>query len=97
MGNYKLSSSSTLDFVGIYKFGKNRFGNEQAKKYLISIENILIELAENPYLDRDASMFAHNLKYYNFRAQVIFYIRDSPNTIYIVRVLGSRMNFIEHL
>ena len=97
MGNYKLSSSSESDFVNIYKFGKKRFGIEQAKKYLVSIELFLMELSEKPYMDKDASMFAHNLKYYNFRAQVIFYIRDNSDTIYIVRVLGSRMNFIDHL
>lgn len=97
MGNYKLSSSSENDFIGIYKFGRNRYGIQQAKKYLFSLEDFLVELAENPNLARDASMFAYNLKYYNYKAHVIFCLIDNSNTIYIIRVLGSRMNFIEHL
>ena len=97
MGNYSLSGSASIDLIGIYKFGKNRFGKQQAQKYLFSLENFLKELSERPNLARDASMFAHNLKYYNYKSHVIFYLINSSNTIYIVRVLGSRMNFIEHL
>lgn len=33
MGSYKLSRAAQTDFIGIYKFGKNRFGIRQAKKY----------------------------------------------------------------
>ena len=97
MGNYNLSSSASKDFIGIYKFGKKRFGIRQANTYLLTLEAFLKELAEKPELARDASMFAHNLKYYNYKAHVIFYLIDKTNTIFIIRVLGSRMNFIEHL
>ncbi len=97
MGNYSLSSSAAIDLIGIYKFGKKRFGIQQAKKYLFNLEIFLKELSEKPNLARDASMFAHNLKYYNYRSHVIFYLIDGSDTIYIIRVLGSRMNFIEHL
>lgn len=97
MANYSLSSSATNDLVGIYKFGVKRFGNEPAKKYLFSLENFMHELANKPDLARDASMFAHGLKYYNYKAHVLFYIIDSSSSIHVLRILGSRMNFIEHL
>ena len=97
MGNYSLSGSASIDLIGIYKFGKKRFGMQQAQKYLFSLEKFMKELAKNPELARDASMFAHNLKYYNYKAHVIFYVINNSNSIYIIRVLGSRMNFIEHL
>jgi toxin ParE1/3/4 len=97
MATYKLSTSATRDFIGIYKFGINRFGIQQAEKYLLSLEYFLLELSARPELARDASMFAYELKYYNYKAHVIFYLIDATNSIYIIRVLGSRMNFIEHL
>jgi len=89
--NYKLSSAASKDIVGIYKFGIKNFGNTQAKRYLNSIESILRELA------RDASMFAKDLKYYRFKSHVIFYIFDNSKEIFIIRILGKRMDFIQHL
>jgi len=94
---YKLSGAASNDVVGIYKFGIHRFGLTQAKKYVLSLEKFLNELAERPELARDASLFAHNLFYYNYKSHVIFYLFDGDNSIFVIRILGSRMNFIEHL
>ncbi len=97
MGHYKLSGSASKDIIHIYKFGIDRFGLTQAKKYLFSLENFLEELAERPEFARDASIFAHNLYFYNHKAHVIFYLKDGDDSILVIRILGSRMNFIEHL
>lgn len=97
MENYKLSSAASRDIVGIYKYGIKIFGNQQAQKYLNSIESILNELASRKELARDASMFAKNLKYYRFKSHVIFYVFDELDEIFIIRVLGKRMDFIQHL
>ena len=97
MENYKLSGAASNDIVGIYKFGIKTFGLEPAKEYLKSIENFLEELAIRPELARDASMFARNLKYYRFKSQVIFYVFDESNKIFVIRILGKRMDFIQYL
>jgi toxin ParE1/3/4 len=97
MGNYKLSGASSNDIINIYKFGIQTFGLEPAREYLFSLENFLEELAERPELARDASMFANNLSYYRYKAQVIFYTIENPNDIFVVRILGKRMDFIQHL
>ncbi len=97
MGCYKLSGAASNDIAGIYKFGIHQFGLTQAKKYLSLLEKFLNELAERPDLARDATLFANNLHYYNFKSHVIFYLFDGDNSIFIIRILGSRMNFIEHL
>ena len=65
--------------------------------YLHELELFLTELAQRPELAKDASNISHGLKFYNYKAHVIFYVFDKDNEIYIVRVLGKRMNFIEHL
>ena len=97
MESYKLSSAASRDLVGIYKYGIKFFGNYQAKKYLISIESLLNELATRKELARDASIFAVELKYYRYKSHVIFYVFDELNKIFIIRILGKRMDFIQHL
>ncbi|TMM32452.1 type II toxin-antitoxin system RelE/ParE family toxin [Polaribacter aestuariivivens] len=97
MGNYKLSGASSNDVVGIYKFGIVTFGLYSAKEYVASLELFLEELSERPELARDASMFAKDLLFYRYKAHVIFYVFDGNNEILVIRILGKRMDFIQHL
>ncbi|MFS4469676.1 type II toxin-antitoxin system RelE/ParE family toxin [Maribacter sp. 2210JD10-5] len=97
MGIYNLSTRAQFDIVGIYKHGIKFFGAKQASDYLIQLEGFLEELAERPELARDASPIANALKFYNFKGHVIYYLFDGHGEIYVVRVLGKRMNFEEHL
>lgn len=97
MVHYKLSNAATNDIIGIYKYGLNQFGERQAKKYINELELFLNQVISNQNLTRDASMFARNLKYNIFKKHVIFYHVDDKNSIFVIRILGSRMNFIEHI
>lgn len=97
MGNYKLSGASSNDIVFIYKFGTSTFGLNAAKEYVSSLELFLGELSERPELARNASMFAKDLLFYRFKAHVIFYVFDNSNEILVIRILGKRMDFIQHL
>lgn len=97
MENYKLSTKASQDIVGIYKYGIKIFGASQAKNYLNAVEETLDELAKRKELARDASMFAKDLKYYRYQSHVIFYVFNNYNTIFVIRVLGKRMDFIQHL
>jgi toxin ParE1/3/4 len=97
MGNYSLSTRAQYDIVGIYKYGTKFFGIEQATDYLNQLETFLEELADRKGLARDASPIANALKFYNFKGHVIYYSFDTDSEIYVVRVLGKRMNFKEHL
>ena len=97
MVSYKLSSAASKDIIGLYKYGIKTFGNTQAKVYLNSLEHMLKELALRKELARDASMFANELFYYRFKSHVIFYVFDTDSEIFIIRILGKRMDFIQHL
>lgn len=97
MGNYSLSTRAQYDLIGIYKYGIQFFGQDQAMDYLHGLEIFLVELADRPELAKDASTISNALNYYRFRAQVIFYSFDNEHEIFVVRVLGKRMNFLEHL
>lgn len=97
MGSYNLSTRAQFDIIGIYKYGIKYFGIEQAVVYLTELEGFCEELAERPELARDASPIANGLKFYNFKGHVIYYSFDNVSEIYVVRILGKRMNFEEHL
>lgn len=97
MESYNLSVEASKDITGIYIFSIRNFGFNQAKKYIKDLELFFVELSERKELARDASMFVHNLKYYNFKSHVIFYLKEEKNKIFIVRVLGKHMDFIQHL
>ncbi len=97
MANYSLSPRAQYDLVGIYKYGIKFFGPEQATKHLLNLEDFLEELARRPELAKDASTISGSLKYYSYKAHVIFYQYDDVDEIFIVRVMGKRMNFIKHL
>lgn len=97
MGSYNLSTRAQFDIVGIYKYGKKFYGDNEAAHYLRELEKFLEELADRPQLARNASPIANGLKFYNFKGHVIYYSFDAVNKIYIVRILGKRMNFKEHL
>ena len=97
MGSYNLSTRAQFDIVGIYKHGIKFFGSERALDYLLQLESFLEELAERPELARDASPIANALKFYNFKGHVIYYLFDDHEEIFVVRILGKRMNFEEHL
>ncbi|MCR9226584.1 MAG: type II toxin-antitoxin system RelE/ParE family toxin [Flavobacteriaceae bacterium] len=96
MGNYSLSGRAQFDLVGIYKYGIKMFGQEKASSYLYELETVLEELAERPELARETSYIAHSLKYYAYRAHVVFYEMGKENQVYVVRILGKRMSFIQH-
>lgn len=97
MANYNLSTRAQYDLAGIYKYGIKYFGQSRATGYLYELGNFLVELSDRPELAKDASSISSSLKFYNFKAHVIFYMFDNEDEIYVVRVLGKRMNFIDHL
>ncbi len=97
MENYNLSVRAQFDMVGIYKFGIKYFGIDQAVKYQYELEEMFDELAKRPEISRDASTISNDLLFYRYKAHYIFYQFENENEIFVVRVLGKRMNFIEHL
>lgn len=97
MANYNLSTKAQQDLIAIYKYGIKFFGQSPATSYLQELENFLLELSDRPSLAKNASPIANGLKFYNFKAHVIFYQFENKNEIYVLRVLGKRMNFVEHL
>ena len=97
MESYDLSVRAQFDMVGIYKFGIKYFGIDQAVKYQYELEETFNELANRPEIAGDASSLASDLLFYRYIGHYILYQFENKNEIYVVRILGKRMNFIERL
>lgn len=97
MVSYKLTRLATLDIADIYKFGSKTFGAKPTQNYITSLEKFFIELSSRKEIARDASVFRQNLKFYNFKSHVVFYEFIDDNSIRIIRILGNKMDFIQHL
>ncbi len=95
-GNYNLSYKANQDIAAIYEFGIEKFGFKPAEKYIKELEENFTILVNNPNFGRKSNFLIKNLFRYRFKAHVIFFVL-SNNDIFIIRVLGSRMDFIRHL
>jgi toxin ParE1/3/4 len=87
---YILSEFADQDLADIFNFTFNKFGFDQAEKYLLEIEDIFQNLITNPELGKTRNEIKQGLYSFPKDNHVIFY-RILDNHIRIVRVLhGSR-------
>jgi toxin ParE1/3/4 len=94
---YILSVRSKEDLRSIALYTIEKFGIEQSKKYAIGLTKELELLSINPnhgkrYLSTSKKMLFR----YRYISHMIFYY-PSESGIFIVRVLGGRMNFLKHI
>ncbi len=94
---YILSLRSKEDLRSIALYTIKKFGVVQSLKYAKGLEKELEFLSKNPnhgkrYLSTSKKM----LFKYRYISHVIFYY-PTQSGIFIVRVLGGRMNFIKHI
>ena len=96
MDVYKLSGESKSDNAGIYEYGIEKFGLDQAQDYLLGLHDLFQTLSDNVNIGRDASEFFPSLKRFMYRSHMIFYLQTDSG-IFIVRVLSQRMDYERHL
>jgi len=94
---YVISVKARSDIRSIAKYTIKEFGESQSLKYAKGLKEILGELANNPDLGRRyVAVKNQMLLRYRYKSHVIFYYIDS-NGIFIVRVLGGKMDFPKYL
>lgn len=96
MADCKLSRLATDDIAGIYEYDIRNFGLKQAQLYLREMEMSLEVLAQRPEIGIDSFFLSIRLFRFRQKAHVIFYKKEE-NGIRVVRILGSKMDFIRHL
>lgn len=96
MSSYDLSSKADSDIDDIVDYTLEVWGEAQTYDYVVELIHTLQSLSKQPEIGRSAAEFAAPLKKYNFKAHTIFY-EPTKKGIFIVRILGQRQNFEQHL
>ncbi|WP_422859491.1 type II toxin-antitoxin system RelE/ParE family toxin [Flagellimonas sp. S174] len=94
---YVISVRARSDIKSIAKYTLEKFGENQSLKYAHGLRGILEELAKNPELGRRyVAVKNQMLLRFRYKSHVIFYYINQEG-IFIVRVLGGKMDFPKHL
>ncbi|TMU50761.1 type II toxin-antitoxin system RelE/ParE family toxin [Flagellimonas algicola] len=92
MAETHATQKSPCDTSNLEKFGEN-----QSLKYAHGLKEILGELAKNLDLGRRYVVVKNKmLLRFRYKSHVLFYYINQDG-IFIVRVLGGRMDFSKHL
>lgn len=95
--SYVISVKAKSDIKSIAKYTIKEFEESQSLKYAKGLKDILAELASNPELGRRyVAVKNQMLLRYRYKSHVVFYYIVSEG-IFIVRVLGGKMDFPKHL
>jgi len=94
---YVISEKAKQDLKSIAKFTIENFGEAQALKYARGLRQVMEDLAQKPELGKNYVAVKNKmLLRYRYKSHVIFY-HKAESDIFIVRVLGGRMDFPKHL
>jgi toxin ParE1/3/4 len=94
---YVISALARADIKAIARYTIENFGEQQSLKYAGGLKGILEELAANPGLGKHyVAVKNQMLLRYRYKAHVIFYHKIETG-IFVIRVLGGRMDFPKHL
>ncbi len=96
MADYKLSRLAAKDIANIYEYGILKFGLKQSQIYLREMEMSLEVLSQRPEIGIDSFFLTIRLLRFRQKSHVIFYKKED-NGIRVVRILGSKMDFVRHL
>ena len=93
---YVLSEETKADIDEIYEFGEAKFGQDQAIKYLIGLEEHFDKLSANYHIGRTRNDIKKGLYSLPYISHIIFY-RILKDRIRIVRVLYGGRDLIRFL
>lgn len=83
-----------IDQINLYTL--TTWGEQQLAVYASLLDEAFCEIAENPEIGRRREGLPKQFKGYKVGKHVVFYlVRD--NTVFVVRVLHSSMDFANHL
>ena len=96
MAVYSLSRRAAIDLGGIHEYTTLNFGLAQAQRYLNGMHQRFEDLARQPMLGRSADQLAPDLRRYEYRSHVVFYMAAHEGVL-IVRVLHQSMDVRRHV
>jgi toxin ParE1/3/4 len=86
--SYELSAEADNDLLNIYEYTTENFGEDQAVKYLLGLEQLFHTICRQPHLGRTRNEIRKGLRSNSYLSHIVFY-RIIEERIRIVRVLHA--------
>ena len=96
MSSYSLSPEAKKDLLDIHAYTQNKWGHQQAQKYIDALEESCDELAQSPHLGRERPEIKPGYRSIADGKHVIFY-REGDGGIEILRILHGRMDIEQRM
>lgn len=93
MASYKLSELAEDDLRFISSKSIEKWGRIQAKTYVTSLHNTLLQIANTPDIGRSRPELFENAKSFSAQKHIVYYWK-SDNGIEVARILHQRMDVL---
>jgi len=90
MAGYKLTPEAISDLEDIWNYTAEHWGVDQAIKYVESLNNAFILLAETPEMSRTRTELSPSVRIHTHAKHMIAYLTESTH-ILVVRILHKSM------
>lgn len=97
MATFRLTAQAEADFDEIGAYTLEMWGEDQAVRYLIKLDETFAALARTPALGKHRDDLRLGLISCRCDRHVIFFRRDKQGDVEILRILHGRMDFERHL
>lgn len=89
MSNWTFSKGGASDFVELYAYGSDTFGEAVADDYAESLQSCFERLALNPRMGRLAVTMGPGVRRFEHRRHVVFY-EVGPSGVRIIGIVHER-------
>ena len=97
MTGYILSPAAQADIEQIWDYTVERWGLEQADRYVLAIRTACQELADGKRFSRTAEDIRQGYHQTAVGSHILFFRRTDAGPLLIVRILHQSMDIIRHL
>lgn len=96
MAEYRLTPAAERDLETIWAHTGNKWGIEQANRYIDILTAVFAELAQSPKIATACDHIRPGYRRQNVERHIIYY-RITAYGIAVVRILHDRMDTLRHL
>jgi toxin ParE1/3/4 len=97
MNSYSLSRAARKDLKAIAVFTQKTWGANQRRAYIKALDDAFRYLSEQPSVGTQCNYVLPDLRKHHCKSHTIFFEVNSPNSIFIVRILHKSMDVDRHL
>jgi toxin ParE1/3/4 len=93
---YRLTSGAESDVRGILEYTLDRWGAEQAKNYVLQLEQCLTDLVSGRRSGRSFSAELPDIQVFHCEHHYVFYLRQ-PDALAVLAILHESMDLVSRL